>query len=401
MYDKCINMQNFTLMDDDNSESDPVNIDLELDKLIRGADNIIQDISEDIKEFKENNETELDLSKRVIEIIPEDIKELDSLERLSLANNFISGDNLKREYFPNIKQLDLSNNPLKEIDFKQLPKSITELLLVNCELTHIDGIEELLNLEKIDISENNIKIVNDLPNNLIKLIANSSNIETFSKEIPEGVEIISLKDNRIEDAPTFPSSTVSIYLDDNFIEEINEIPVNIQKYHAACNKIKKINCEFPSSMEQLNLEDNNLKKIPTLPPELTHCNLGDNRLKDGQLMEIPDSLIYMNIEMNKFTKLPPGLIGSDIAELKIEGNNFCSSDSDENNTSDLNVDDFYGTSNTSSPSSPDNDSIYNYINIKSGFSNIETTPVGYDISKDIRMHEDNPCYIKPSRMVEL
>jgi len=172
------------------------------------------------QECRESKYYELDLCHmelKDIPNIPKDIK--DNLVHLFLFDNCLTSIDLKD--FKVLKLLDISNNKISEL--KNLPESIIELFCPNNELSFI-SFKDIPNLERLNCN-----------NNKIKSFDNHSNLK-----------ILHCVDNKISEIPDFNNLT-KLYAYNN---KISKLP-NLQKLDIldiSKNNIHKINNNNISSL---------------------------------------------------------------------------------------------------------------------------------------------------------
>ncbi|KAK8837741.1 hypothetical protein M9Y10_036276 [Tritrichomonas musculus] len=231
----------------------------------------------------------LDLSKNKIQKIPKDFsKSFPILHDINLSNNFISelpGFNGNESIFPNsLKEINLSNNSIEKIT---------------------NSITSLQNLTVLNIQNNKIKTVPQLPQSIQKLNLSYNKIESFSEQTLNMVKEFDLSYNELTRFPTeikMPQlSTFSI--DHNKITSMDFGSVPFKKF-------------FPKSVTSIDISFNKIdkleKKIFTKLPNLTTLIAYFNRIT-----EIPSEisecrkLCYLDISFNpikKFPKLPRSLL---------------------------------------------------------------------------------------------
>ena len=266
----------------------------------------------------QNRTNTINLSRTNMTKIPTKFKSKTDIKKLVLSDNNIRKiENIP----PNIEVLDISKNPLETIDFKELPKTLTELDISECDLHSIKGVHILSNLQILKCSDNNLNIIPKLPDSLIKLVVNSSHVNIFS-ELPE-LEILVARNNELTEVKNYPDSIVELFLGDNMITEVIDLPSNLQKLNLANNTLSSIDCELPQSIEHLYLENNNIDEIE-LPSGVLYCNLAHNNL---QSLEIPDELLFLDVSYNRLTYISPEAFS--ITQFKYNGNRIIKNSEDE------------------------------------------------------------------------
>lgn len=270
-----------------------------------------------LDDCKRNKKTELMLDDCNISKIPTEIKNFNFVKKLILSNNLI--ETVNGEDLPaNLETLILINNPIWNIDFINFPKSIKELQISECRINSLTNLNKLVNLEVLYCSNNEIDEFPELPNNLIRLIANSCGINSFEGTFPSSIETISLDDNQLIEIPVLPDNVVSLCISQNELTSIDNLPKNLERLHLGTNSITEIKCEFPSSLEELYLQHNELDTLPKLPNNLIKCDISYNNLE--RIEFIPNSLTEIDISNNDFKYLPKELYENNINVISTENN---------------------------------------------------------------------------------
>ncbi len=230
---------------------------------------------------------ELDFSFKVLTKLPEALKFLKSLKRLTLKYNQILeipdwiGELTSLEYL----NLNINNVPKLPNSFSNL-HHLNELLLWKNELETLpEGIGNLTQLRKLNLRLNQIK---KLPNTLTNL----SNL----------VEL-DLHDNRLQILPesiTLLKSLEKLNLSWNIL---HELPDSIQ---------------YLSSLKILDIERNELRSIPSSFGNLSSLEVLN--LSENQLVELPEtigrlnSLRILNLSRNELKYLPHTLSSLQLLE---------------------------------------------------------------------------------------
>ena len=276
--------------------------------LVEKLDLSKKSIGKEIKKYFDNikfkNLKELDLwDNNIAEINFLSKTNLEQLEKLSLGNNQISDLNAFNNInFRQLKELDLWNNKITDLDFFQ---NIT-----------IDNIEKLnLGNNKItDINSLN-KIKSDKLKELYLYWNDISNIDILGKMNLEKLEILNLSENNISDINVFEKTKIDklkqLILNKNKIEDINILKImnlnHLEILNLGNNKISDIkmldHMNFPN-IKELYLNSNNINDISILEnvklKKLEILNLGDNQISDinplkkSYIPEIKELNLYKN-----------------------------------------------------------------------------------------------------------
>ena len=291
------------------------------------------------------------------------LKDLESLYELNLSNNEgVSGyGNLKVESLNlsgcninNINEisnmslytLDLSNNHNMNLE-GTLPDSIRILSLENCNLdrlTNVFNVLNMSNLHDINLSNNNFKAIDSLPN-YIKFLDISNNKSLTDYSFLKNREFIGLtiNNNNINDITKFNDVKAStLNLSNNSILDISKFKnANVNSIDlSGNNNIKGLgslknlssvvlkNCNLNSIDElstsdkiiDLDLSNNNITDMNEISniKSLSSLSLANNKNIKGKLKN--EQLAVLNISDNNlktfdFTELPNGI------HLNISGNN--------------------------------------------------------------------------------
>lgn len=222
-------------------------IELKHFKNINASQNCLKNIT--LKNIVKND---IDFSYNFIENI--EINNL-TCENLNLHNNNLNNIKIVNS---NIKKLILSSNNLSKIEF--INTKIIELDLSNNELRNIDYPD---NIEKLDLSLNNIMFVGIIPDTLTHL--NFSHNKLFS--------IFKLSKNLIE---------LDISYNEFLSFDVNILPVSLKKLDIRYNQIKNtedleklsIECLFDKNKTIVQISDDDDDIIHFIKkPEFTNYNL--------------------------------------------------------------------------------------------------------------------------------
>ena len=203
-----------------------------------------------LKESKSDNDETIDLSHMDINELPNDLSE--NIKYIFLSNNdFVFIDDLAK--FTNLRVLDICNNKLTELP--NLPNSIEEISCRNNYIENIDNLADLSNLKRLDISYNNLTEIPTIPNlNILMCYYNK-------------------------------------------IDKVNSMP-NLKRLGAMYNKLKHI--ESFESLVELECDHNEIRKINGLP-KLATLYINDNKLED--LGHLPNIRV-LEIKRNIISKIP-------------------------------------------------------------------------------------------------
>ena len=273
------------------------------------------------------------------------IKEFNKKYNLNITNNLVekldlSKKNIGKEImkyfdnikFKNLKELDLWDNNIAEINFlsKTNLEQLEKLSLGNNQISDLNKITDLDffqnitidNIEKLNLGNNKITDINNL--NKIKseklkelyLYWNDiSNIDILGKMNLEKLEILNLSENNISDINILEKAKIDklkqLILNKNKIEDIKVLKLinlnHLEILNLGNNKISDIKVlEHMNSLniKELYLNSNNINDISVLKKvilkKLEILNLGDNKisdinsLKEVNIPEIKELNLYKN-----------------------------------------------------------------------------------------------------------
>jgi Leucine-rich repeat (LRR) protein len=218
-------------------------------------------LSEISNEFEFSSLRILDLDHNKLKEFPKFISQLKELEELSIGYNEIE-ELPKSEsgelFTPNLKKFSITKNHLKEIPQEFLKNYLlnsNSLQFQSNHLTSLTSLKDLKCLQEINLNDNQISNIPELPMNLEKLMIDFNSISTI----------------------------------DNHVYELNDL----KHFHLRGNKISKIDKKISNlqNLEVLLLDKNHLQELPT--DEIVE--LGKGKLQhlgcsDNGFQTIPDQI---------------------------------------------------------------------------------------------------------------
>lgn len=200
-----------------------------------------------IKEAIETNY--LDLSYLNLIELPEIQESLKNIEYLFINNNNIK--TLKISFFQNITVIDLSDNPITEINY--LPPNLIELVCNNCK---IENMCPHNSIKKIHCINNNLTEIQNY-SNLIDLQCGENNLKTIPSLLK--LEYLSCYDNPIIKINFLPILK-TLNCDNTLLENIIDFAPSL-KYLSCCNT-KILDISNLKDLNEIELIDSKINTIP-------------------------------------------------------------------------------------------------------------------------------------------
>ncbi len=279
---------------------------------------------------KETQEPFLDLGNLGLTELPEELWELEHLKRLNLGDKYQDEngewkngrgieDHWTREGFknqvveipsgiqrlPELENLFLSRNRIKDINFLQRLNNLTSLDVSRNQIKDFSILQGLTNLTSLDLGGNQIKDISILQGltNLASLDLGGNQIkDIFILQGLTNLTSLSLWQNQIKDFSILQemSNLTSLDLSRNQIKDISILQrlTNLTSLDLSFNKIKDISIlQGLTNLTSLELGDNQIKDISCLK-ELTSLNslsLGGNQIKDFSFLKSLNNLTWLNL----------------------------------------------------------------------------------------------------------
>ena len=219
-----------------------------------------------IREAKEENLTELDLSYCDLIELPNELFELISLKKLSLYHNKIS-DLSSLEKLCQLTALDLSNNQISDLSSLEKLCQLTALDLSNNQLSDLSSLEKLSTLTSLYLRSNQLS---DL-----------SSLEKLSQ-----LTSLDLRSNQLSDLSSLEklSTLTSLYLSRNQISDLSSLEKlsQLTTLYLSYNEIRDLSSlEKLSQLTSLDLENNQLSDLSSLEKlsQLTSLDLSSNKIE--------------------------------------------------------------------------------------------------------------------------
>lgn len=220
------------------------------------------------------------------------------LIRLEASNNQISSiDN-----FPNtLTHISLNSNLLDSLPV--LPDGLISLRVSDNSLSELPPLP--VSLTELNCNSNEITEIQDLSNmvNLNSLSAGANHLDSLPYLFNTNLNFLSVAYNQITALPELPSTLKILFCNYNEIDSIPELPDGLEILIVAGNHLTSLLPELPTTLLELNCNDCNLPELPDLPPSLTKLFCFNNELT--QLPALPPTVNHLNCAANQLSALPP------------------------------------------------------------------------------------------------
>lgn len=243
------------------------------------------------------------------------IQRLDKVEKIKLSNTNIS----TLENFPlNIKELTIKKGDIHIANFKFISAEARKITIINNKVRTILYLNELKNLVYLDLSQNNIEEIPQLPENVMTFIATHNKIKQI-RNLNSKLVDLNLSNNLISDLTMIPHSIESINISRNQIKIVDLSPfMQLKVFKAYNNRIDLIIGPISPSIEVFDVFNNELQQIPDIGLKIKEMDLSNNDLKvlpkfgtgvlerlditRNPLLKLSEDEIFMLMEINKLNK---------------------------------------------------------------------------------------------------
>ena len=117
-----------------------------------------------------------------------------------------------------------------------------------------------------------------------KGIENLDGLQYF-KHNSKHIWTLNISNNKIKELKNLPPNLVNLICTENKIEVINNLPNSLNRLNCSHNLIKEIT-NLPNSLTSLNFSNNLMKTFPVLPANLGYINYHNNPLNINKLPEL-------------------------------------------------------------------------------------------------------------------
>jgi Leucine-rich repeat (LRR) protein len=145
--------------------------------------------------------------------------------------------------------------------------SDTEIINIsNKNLTYLPSLKRFFKLKVLDCSSNQIKQLDNLPNNLEILDCSSNQIKQLDN-LPNNLEILYCSNNQIKQFDNLPNNLEKLNCYNNQIKQLDNIPLTLEILNCSSNQITQLN-NLPHSLEFLWCYNNQITQLNNLPNTL-------------------------------------------------------------------------------------------------------------------------------------
>ena len=178
------------------------------------------------------------------------------------------------------------------------------------------------NLSYLNIKNNNIKELPELPDTLNILYCDYCYYLKLPDIKHCQLKELSCEKSNLKELPELPDTIEKLNIRDNKIKKINNLPKKLKEFICSCNPIyefpefqntlEELECvrcklvtlpklEHLSNLNKLNIACNNLLRIPKLPKSIKILFCGDNKLTD--LPDLPPDMEQYDFKDNNIKKM--------------------------------------------------------------------------------------------------
>ena len=177
-------------------------------------------------------------------------------------------------------------------------KNIKELHLINYKLKEIPDLTKFINLEILNLSNNEITNIQNIPQTVHTLIISNNKIKKLIN-VPLNIKILYINKNLLNEINIIESEIVELYCDKNKLTTIN-YSKNLRILSCSYNKISNLD-NMINTIINCNCSHNKIKYFNNLSESLLYFNCSFNQLFVFE--QIPENLIVLNINNNKLLEL--------------------------------------------------------------------------------------------------
>ena len=259
------------------------------------------------------------------------LNHLTTLKQLDLSNNQIHEIN-GLENLANLIHLELKKNKITEIKGLEKLEKLTTLILEGNNISEIKNLTSLKKLEYLDLSENPIGEIKGLDNlvNLKTLIFYKNQItEINSLQSLTSLEVLHIEGNSITEIKGLEnlSKLKTIFFDGCEISKIENLDrlVNLERLELPENKIADIEgLDKLKNLKELNLNLNQIKEIKGLDGliNLISLSIESNKINQIKALNSLSKLKSLYLGNNSLSRIQNLLNLQDLEVLVLSSNNL-------------------------------------------------------------------------------
>jgi Leucine-rich repeat (LRR) protein len=218
------------------------------------------------------------------------------------------------EDIPNIELTTSKFVKLSDITmFNKIPLDVEYLDISDIRLIEIPSIvKKFVNLKVLNLNNNNVSYINNLPDSIILLYCEHNNIQ-FLNKLPNSLLVIHCCRNRINNITNLPQHIENIHCSNNVINSLHSLPNSMHTLHCSNNSMETL--ELPNSLVRLSCSNNNLTKLD-FTQNLEYVDISINNIK--RLDYFPDSITDFYYYKNNFDENIKQIMGNGVSTTIVE-----------------------------------------------------------------------------------
>jgi hypothetical protein len=202
----------------------------------------------------------------------------------------------KLNRFNRLRSLIISNNNIYIINY--LPEQLEYFDCASNHLTCLPSLPE--DLETLICNYNQLTSLPELPECLEKLICHHNQL-TELPELNDSLQLLDVDHNLLTTLPDFPSQLKKLYCQYNQLTELPDHYYTIEIMH--CNNNQLIELPYISKMNELYCDNNKIRYVPYINARYLYCLSMKNNPLDDMLMpyyNTSDELVCLLDKLYKF-----------------------------------------------------------------------------------------------------
>lgn len=193
----------------------------------------------------------------------------------------------------NVIKVVANDNNITEVIGNDTSK-VQELSLNNNHIVKFSWNNQ--NLKKVKLSGNYLNDTStEFPDSLLMLLISKNKFTLFPK-LGTNIKVLKISDNMLQEIDYDTKSCVRLDVCNNNIISVKKLPPHLIDFHADFNNISYL-CNFPESIEEISLKQNELNILPKLPNVCRSCDVSYNNIA-VVIEPIPSSLENFDITDN-------------------------------------------------------------------------------------------------------